>query len=222
MASGSDRLARGRNCPVLFLVANEPCVPSASVSPSTSISLVQQARELNPDAWRTLSHLYGPLVYRWARQCGLQAHDAADIVQNVFVSVYRGIGRFSFEQPGASFRGWLWTITRNAVREFARRRNIRPIPPGGSDAYQALQQLPDLIECETEPADFDAGGSLAHRALQLVRETLDETTWNAFWRTAIEDEAAVDVAEDLKMTAQAVRQAKYRVLFRLRQLLADA
>jgi len=93
---------------------------------------------------------------------------------------------------------------------------------GGSDAYQVLQQLPDLVESETEPADFDAGQSLAHRALRLVRENIDERTWDAFWRTAIQDQPAVDVAVELEMSAQAVRQAKYRVLCRLRRLLADS
>jgi len=162
------------------------------------------------------------LVYRWARQCGLQSQDAADVVQNVFVSIFRSIGRFSPDQQNATFRGWLWTITRNAVREHLRKRAGHHVAMGGSDAYQVLQQLPDLVESETEPADFDAGQSLAHRALRLVRENIDERTWDAFWRTAIQDQPAVDVAVELEMSAQAVRQAKYRVLCRLRRLLADS
>ena len=161
-------------------------------------------------------------MYRWARQCGLQSQDAADVVQNVFVSVFRSIGRFSPDQQQATFRGWLWTITRNAVRELLRKRGAHPVAAGGSDAYQALQQQPDLIERETEPDDFDAGQSLAHRALRLVRESIDERTWDVFWHTAILDHSAVDVAADLQITAQAVRQAKYRVLCRLRRLLADS
>ncbi len=197
-------------------------VNSPSLSPSTSVSLIQKARGLDPEAWRTLSRLYGPLVYRWARQCGLQAHDAADVVQNVFVSVFRSIGGFSPDQPQATFRGWLWTITRNAVRELLRKRGVHPVATGGSDAYQALQQQPDLVERETEPADFDAGQSLAHRALRLVRENIDERTWDAFWRTAILDGSSVEVAAELQMTAHAVRQAKYRVLCMLRRLLADS
>lgn len=197
-------------------------MPSQTVSPSTSISLIRLARARDPNAWRDLSHLYGPLVYRWVRQFGLQSHDAADVSQNVFVSVFRGFDGYSVEQEGSSFRGWLWTITRNAVHEFARKRSIRPAAAGGSDAYHSFQQHPDLTEHETEPADFDAGQSLAHRALKLVRETIDDRTWDAFWRTAIRDQPAVEVAMELNITAKAVRQAKYRVLCRLRQLLADS
>jgi RNA polymerase sigma-70 factor (ECF subfamily) len=197
-------------------------VPSASVSQSTSLSLIQQARSQDPEAWRTLSRLYGPLVYSWARQCGLQAHDAADVVQNVFVSIFRSLGKLSLDGPQSSFRGWLWTLTRNAVREFVRKRNARPLPAGGSDAYHALQQSPDLTERDAEPAEFDSRQSLAHRALHLVRESIDECTWEAFRRTVILDQPAVEVAAELQMTAQAVRQAKYRVLCRLRRLLAES
>ncbi len=199
---------------------------SGTTSPSTSFSLIRQARALDPEAWRTLSRLYGPLVYRWARQYHLQAHDAADVVQNVFVSVFRGIGKLSLEGPQASFRGWLWTITRNRVRELARQRVARPLAAGGSDAHQFLHELPapmddtDTGESPIPSADETESG-LAHRALELVRETLDPRTWEAFRRTTLHEEPATQVAADLGMTSKAVRQAKYRVLCRLRELLAD-
>ena len=182
-------------------------------------------RDFDPDAWRTLSRLYGPLVYRWARQSHLQPQDAADLVQNVFVSVFRGIARFSHDRPEASFRAWLRTITRNAVREMRRRQAARPVgAAGGSDAYRSLQQQPEregANDVEPVPADEDSETGLAHRALQLVRETLDERTWNVFRRTVLGEEPPAEVAADLGMTANAVRQAKYRVLCRLRDLLAD-
>src|SRR5258708_1957648 len=189
------------------LSINWIAVPSLSVSPSTSLSLIQQARRQDPDAWRTLSRLYGPLVYRWARTCGLQAQDAADVVQNVFVSIFRSLGKLSLEGSQASFRGWLWTLTRNAVREFIRKRKARPVAAGGSDAYLALLQSPDLADRDAEPVDFDAGQSLAHRALRLVRASIDERTWEAFERTALQDQTAVDFAADLHNTSQAVRPA---------------
>jgi len=181
---------------------------------------------LDPDAWRTLSRLYGPLVYRWVRQRGLREHDAADVVQNVFVSVFRNIGKLSLQGPGASFRGWLWTVTRNAVREFARQRETQPQAVGGEGAAWSLQPsvvpASDADQFDAAPFDADAEQSLAHRALLLVRQSLDDRTWEAFRRTALENHTASEVAADLSMTPKAVRQAKYRVLVRLRELLADA
>ncbi|HVW02046.1 MAG TPA: sigma-70 family RNA polymerase sigma factor [Planctomycetaceae bacterium] len=178
-------------------------------------------RALDPQAWETLSRLYGPLVYRWARQCGLQPQDAADVAQNVFVSILRGIARFSIEGPQATFRGWLWTITRNAVREFARKEGRHPVATGGSEAQHTLLELP--AEDELKLAwDQDVLPNLTHRALRIVRESTEPHNWEAFWRTTALGESAVEVAEALQMTPPAVRQAKYRVLCRLRDLLADA
>jgi DNA-directed RNA polymerase specialized sigma24 family protein len=47
--------------------------------------------------------------------------DAADVSQDVFAAVARHIADFRRERPGDSFRGWLWTITRNKVRYHWRR-----------------------------------------------------------------------------------------------------
>jgi RNA polymerase sigma-70 factor (ECF subfamily) len=190
-------------------------MPGTSFSSSTSISLIRRVREHDSDAWAALSRLYGPLVYRWARQAGVTPEDSADIVQNVFVSVFRGIGGFS-KEGGGSFRGWLWTITRNSTREMYRRRGGAPVAAGGSDAHRRLREHPDFLDRESEPDDPNPEPGLAQRALHLIRESIDERSWEAFRRTALADEAAVDVAAELGMTPRAVRQAKYRVLCRLR------
>ncbi|MEZ6101764.1 MAG: hypothetical protein R3E01_22750 [Pirellulaceae bacterium] len=46
-------------------------------------------------------------------------------------------------------------------------------------------------------------------------------TWDAFWRTAVLGQATADVADELGMTAAAVRKAKSRTLQRLRRQLGD-
>lgn len=194
---------------------------TASVSPSTSFSLVQRVRQRDPDAWNAFSALYSPLVYRWARRWGLQSEDSADVLQNVFVSVFRGLERFDADRPDASFRGWLWTITRNAVREHIRKRRAEPPAAGGSAAAQLLSELPDLESEAADQPDQEAFAGLTHRALDVVRSRTAPQVWDAFWRTTLGGESAPEAAAALGMTATAVRQAKYRVLCQLRDLLLD-
>jgi RNA polymerase sigma-70 factor (ECF subfamily) len=111
----------------------------------------------------------------------------------------------------------LWTITRNKLGDHFRRRASHPEAAGGTDAYQQLQRISDLPADPSQACgDFDPGASLLHRTLNLIRMEFEETTWQAFRRTAIEGQTAAGVASDLGMTAHAVRQAKYRVLRRLR------
>lgn len=187
------------------------------LSASTSTSLLRRVRQREGDAWTRLARLYTPLVYRWARQSGLQSSDAADIAQEVFLAVASHIDRFTHEGEHATFRGWLWTITRNQVRLFYRKKQGRPDARGGTDAHRLFQTQPDVLEMESEaePAGFDSRKSLAHRALELIRQDFQQQTWQAFLRFAIAGQSAMQIAEELGMTPAAVRQAKYRVLSRL-------
>jgi RNA polymerase sigma-70 factor (ECF subfamily) len=185
----------------------------------TSSSLIGRVKRRDSDAWTVMARLYGPLVYGWARKCGLQDQDAADIVQEVFQSVARAIDGFDGGRPGSTFRGWLWTITRNAVRQHARTRSRQPDAVGGTDAHHRMQSLPQTLDDDHEPDPPAARTALVHRALRLICKEFEPPTWQAFWRTTIDDRAAAEVAEELRLTPGAVRQAKYRVLCRLRDLL---
>jgi RNA polymerase sigma-70 factor (ECF subfamily) len=59
------------------------------------------------------------------------------------------------------------------------------------------------------------------RALELVRSEFEERTWQAFWRTVIEGREPATLTEELHMTANTIRQAKSRVLHRLRKEVGD-
>jgi RNA polymerase sigma-70 factor (ECF subfamily) len=62
---------------------------------------------------------------------------------------------------------------------------------------------------------------VVHRALRLIREEIEDRTWQAFWLTSVEQQPTASVAQQLGMTPGSVRQAKYKVLRRLRQELGD-
>ena len=190
---------------------------ASETSSSTSPSLISRARAQDPEAWRRISRLYTPLVYGWVRQAGLAPSDAADIGQEVFRSVVVNIGRFRHDEPTSSFRGWLWTITRNQVRLHFRQKSNRPEVTGGTEHRQRIERLPDLLEQENEPSSLDAQKILVHRAIRIVRNDFEENTWQAFWRLTVEGHSAAEIAADLEMNPRAVRQAKYR----LRQELGD-
>lgn len=189
---------------------------------STSSSLIQRVKGHDQEAWRTLSQLYGPLVYHWCRRSGLGAEDSADLVQEVFRSLARHVAAFRKDSASDTFRGWLWTITRNKIRDYARTHGKKPQAAGGTDAVVRLQQVP---EQEPETLD-DAGRSTAHhrlvrRVMELVRPEFQDHTWRAFLLTAVEGLTSPQAAAELKMTPQAVRKAKSRVLRRIREELGE-
>jgi RNA polymerase sigma-70 factor (ECF subfamily) len=186
---------------------------------STSSSLLSRAKAADAQAWERLSRLYGPLVYRWARQAGMQPNDAADIVQEVFETLSRRLEAFRNRNSSDSFRGWLWTITRNKIRDFFRRLKGRDQAAGGTDAKQRLNQLPDRPAALTSEQGSCEASQLRSRALELVRGDFEPQTWRAFWRVVIDGDAPADVADDLGLSVWAVYKARSRVLQRLREEL---
>lgn len=192
-------------------------------SPSTaaSSSLIRQVKADDPDSWERLAHLYAPLVYAWCRHAGLGETDTADISQNVFIQVFKNIQGFQSRGVSHSFRRWLWKITRNEVLMHFRRRGREPRAPGGTEAQQAMKGIPDYFEENTGLTDSDTETQFVRRALEMIRNEFEERTWQAFWRTAIEDQSATDIAEELGLSPGAVRTAKYRVLKRLREFLSE-
>ncbi len=192
-----------------------------SNSDSTSPSLLQQVARQDHQAWQRLTRLYGPLVFHWCRRAKLDPHDAADVLQEVFAAVARAIDTFD-PGPNSTFRGWLWTITRNKVRDFYRHESRRPRAVGGTSGWERLAAVPDspsaASDAFTDPKELNA---LFRRGLEIVRSEFEDRTWQIFWRTAVQEEPPALVAEEFGITPNAVRLAKSRVLRRLRQELGD-
>jgi RNA polymerase sigma-70 factor (ECF subfamily) len=188
--------------------------------------MLESVRAMRPGAWQRLVDLYGQVVYRWCRESGLKAEDAADAVQEVFLAVATHVSDFHREDSRGSFTAWLATITRNKIRDHYRRRSGRPDARGGTQAQQRLMEIPEPdppTAREDWPAASDFTESeriVSRRAVDLVRSEFEPRTWEAWRKTAVEGRPAADVASDLGMSLAAVYKAKSRVLLRLRQELA--
>jgi RNA polymerase sigma-70 factor (ECF subfamily) len=199
-----------------------PQLPSAESArdQDTPLSLLDRVRAHNPQAWQRLMELYRPLVLSWCARSGVNATDAEDVAQEVFTSAAGALDRFRRDRPGDTFRGWLRVIARNQIAMLFRRDRGTPPAEGGSAAWQHLQGVSDPLP---GPGDDEAVelGALYQRATQLVRGEFEERTWRAFELTVIEDRAPADVAQELGMTVNNVRQAKSRVLRRLREEIGD-
>ncbi len=100
---------------------------------STSSHLITRLQGREAEAWERMADLYAPLVFYWCRRSNLQQADAADVLQNVFVSVASAIEGFD-RREGSTFRGWLWTITRNKIHDYHRDCQRDGRPRGGSSA----------------------------------------------------------------------------------------
>ena len=99
--------------------------------PTASTSLLGGIQDMDPVQWSRLVNTFGPIAYAWCHKSGVPEADCPDVVQNVFVTVARGIGTFQRVKSEGSFRSWLATITRSRVCDYFRSANRNPAARGG-------------------------------------------------------------------------------------------
>ena len=127
---------------------------------------------------------------------------------------------FSGTKRAALFVGGCGTITRNKVRDHFRRQNRQPAAAtGGSAAHERFLAVPDNDVSSVSESNDQEKAIIVNQTLDLIRPEFEDRTWQAFWRATVEGQRSGVVAEALKMTPAAVRQAKSRVLRRLREEL---
>jgi RNA polymerase sigma factor (sigma-70 family) len=168
-------------------------------------------------AWSEFVEIYAPLVYGYAQKHGLQDADAADLTQDVLRSVARSAGRLQYDPARGSFRGWLFTVVRNELRDWHARRRRHPPGSGDSQVQRRLEEHPSGADDEADLWEQDYQRQLFAWAVEQVRRDFQGSTWQAFWRTAVDGERGKDVAQSLGMTTAAVYLAKRRVMNRLKQ-----
>ena len=100
-------------------------------------ALIARARAGDEDAFGQLVTEHSARVYGALRRFGLNAQEADEVAQQVFVRAWRGLPRF---QERSRFSTWLYRIAFNeAQRQLARRPSSAPCSsPDDVDAIAAL------------------------------------------------------------------------------------
>ena len=170
------------------------------------------------EAWEEFSQIYRPLIFRIAISRGLQPTDANDVVQEAMSRVAKSIRLFDPDPEKGSFRGWLSRITRNLVIEFMRNRNRLPKTSDDTAIYQLVQSKPDPSS-ESKLFDIEYERQLFAWAAEKVETRFEPATWQAFWKTAVENKPVNEVAGQLNISRGAVYIARSRVIAALKTVV---
>lgn len=173
--------------------------------------LIRLADSADAAAWDEFVAIYRPMIVRIALSRGLQASDADDLAQQVLVSVSRVIGDWEKDPARGTFRSWLRTVARNAVINVFQRAP-KEAAVGGSGFLNAFHDLAEPTREIEEWIDAEHERAVLRLAATRVQRVVAVTTWQAFWRTAMDGESAADVAESLGVSVGKVYGAKGRVM----------
>jgi len=149
-----------------------------SDEPETRPSLLVRIRDLGDrDAWDQFVGIYAPLIHGFARKKGLQEADAADVTQDILRQIARSIERFRYDQNRGSFRGWLFTLTRNRLTNFFSRDARTARGSGDTRVRAQLEELPDAAAERTE-WDREYDRQLFACAVRRVQPRCKPKTWH--------------------------------------------
>src|SRR4051812_46924667 len=162
---------------------------SMGTIPNTRASLI--IRLSNPGdagAWQQFVEVYLPLLYRLARRKGVQHADAEELAQDVLLAVSRAVHRWDPNPERGRFRDWLFRIARNAILNFLT-RNKQRANLGSSEIQQLLDLEPSTNGEDSALFQLEYRREVFRWAAEKVRPTVTTSTWNAFWKTAVESQS---------------------------------
>lgn len=160
-------------------------------------------------AWGRFVDLYTPLLFRWARQLGLQDSDAADLVQDVFLILWRKLPEFEYDS-GRSFHAWLKTLFLNRHRSRQRARGVAP---------RELESQDLAADSHGDSVDPEDTRYLIRQAFRLIEQEFSPLHQRAFRAYVLEEHAPEEVARKLGISPGTVYGIKSKILSRLRQEL---
>jgi RNA polymerase sigma-70 factor (ECF subfamily) len=180
--------------------------------PTSEHELIRSARVGDQDAFAELVTIHADRVYGALRRFGLNASEADEVAQEVFLRAWRGLARF---EQRAQFSTWLYRI---AFNEAQRRLSRRPPPtvkpdPDREDPVVSLPEAPHLGP-EAQALDHEFEQTLEQALAQLPDE----------WRTAvvlrdIEGLSTEEAAEIAGVRQAAFKSRLHRGRMQLRALL---
>lgn len=106
----------------------------------TDEQLVKKALQGNKQAWLNLIKRYEKPIYNYGMRMTSKNEDALDLMQEVFISVFRNLSNYRNE---GSFKSWLFRIAHFRCIEFYRRK--KPM--------QGLEDAPEIVSEELSVAD---------------------------------------------------------------------
>jgi RNA polymerase sigma-70 factor (ECF subfamily) len=131
-----------------FELINKPVRrPSAPSLPSDS-ELVARCRAGDHAAWRTLYDRHAPTVHRFICAFGVPEPEREDACQEVFMAIYRSLGRFRGE---ARLSTWIYRIAARGANRLVQRRRLHgllstllmrePAPPPAADPSEQTARV---------------------------------------------------------------------------------
>jgi RNA polymerase sigma-70 factor (ECF subfamily) len=199
--------------------SNTPAPFGAGDSATNVSLLLRLSDDTDEGAWSAFVERYAPCIFGWCRRFRIQENDAADVTQDVLIKLIRAMRSDNYDSNRGSFRGWLKSVTGNAVRDMMRSWNRKVNAAGGTSVMLHLAAIQDPVALAELGAQLESQyrEELLEEAEVRVRKRLKESTWEVYRLTMSERLEPHEVAERLGIPVGTVYVVRSRVIKHLRQ-----
>ncbi len=175
----------------------------------TDVELAEACRHGRLDAYEQLYRAHGARMKSIARNQLGNAHDAEDVVQEVFLKIHRSIGNFRGQ---SAFSTWIYRILLNSCYDVRRRRQRRPETPEE--------------ELAGPEGTYDPPAPRPNHPLRLALERCVERLGNdhrqVFLLFEVEGLSHAEIAATMGITEAASKNRLYQAKLQLRQWLTES
>ncbi len=181
-----------------YSVCMEPCLdPGPEPSPEIAVQIRVDA-SAHPLTFDSVYHWYASFVWRNARRLGVSYGAVEDVMQEVFLVVYRRLPEF---EERTSVRAWLSAILIRVVR--AHRRNARR-KDGASESTRSSPD-PDSLTDTRSPSPLEsAQRDEAVQELYAILSHMNEERREVLVLSELEELTAPEIAQALQVNVNTV------------------
>lgn len=183
----------------------------------TCQSLLSRLRDWqDQEGWRQFFDTYWRLIYRVARQAGLDDTSAQDVVQSTFLYLSRRMPKFRYDPAKGSFKSWLRRVTRSRISVYRRRSEAKDVGLSeaavGDDETPVWELVPDPAgDALDEVWQREWEENLVKAALLRVRSKVSGQQLMIFEMAAMGEVPMKQVARKLGVSLMQVYLARHRV-----------
>lgn len=171
-------------------------------------------------SFETLYSEYKNLVYNLCLHYLLNAEDAQDITQEVFVKVYQKYSQFN--PATASVKTWIYRITINHCLDFLKAKKTKKRFGFFSALFNADTQEPIHNASSTHHPGVEAEDKEALQNLLRIIQSLPESQQTAIVLSKIEDKSQKEVSEIMNISVKAVESLIQRAKLNIQKRLNDS
>jgi RNA polymerase sigma-70 factor (ECF subfamily) len=186
-----------------------PSDKSTTTSESTEqlVLLVEDARAGNRQAFARLADRFHEDVYRMVYYRIRSRTDAEDITQDVFLKAFQKISGI---KESDKFRGWLFSITLNRIRDFQRKKRFRSLFKAEDENLES--HVPDRTGGDHSDALDQVLKKDFWRQVNLVMNKLSKMEKEVFLLRFFDHLSLNEIAGAVKKNESTIKTHLYRAL----------